>query len=235
MKRKHMQSHWKELVAEQAARKEQKNEPAAGKAPVKKKAKKVEKATVEAQTEDTIEDEEEAEDEDGKPIWESALDQFHQYRYPALAGSLPILLLCLVAAYGGFDDRPDRVPVSGRVVIDGESLTSGTITFIPENGTHTSIGTIDENGRFTLSCYDGDDGAVPGTHRVEIVLTRALDEGAEPWPVPEMYANHQTSDLTFEIIEPKEDLLVELESNRQHPEGETGPGPLQLPEEGEED
>lgn len=234
MKRKHMQSHWKEMVAEQAARKEQKNEPAADKAQDKKKAKKEDKAKVAAQTEDAVEDEEELEDEDRRPIWESALNLFHQYRYPALAVSLPILLLCLVAAYGGFDDRPDRFPVSGRVVIDGEPLTSGTITFIPEDGAHASIGTIDENGHFTLSCYDGDDGAVPGTHRAEIVLTQALDEGADPWPVPERYANHQTSGLTFEINEPVEDLLIELESDRQQLEDETGADPLQLPEEGED-
>ena len=64
-------------------------------------------------------------------------------------------------------------------------LTSGTIIFIPEDGAHASIGTIDETGHFTLTCYDGNDGAVPGTHRMEVTLTRALDEGAPPWPVPQ--------------------------------------------------
>lgn len=239
MKRKHMESHWKEMVAEQAARNKQNDDTAGRKAQGKTKAEKEGKAEADVKAkakgtaDDTLEDEEDFETEDGKSLWKSARDLSYRYRYPSLAVSLSILLICLLTAFGDSDNRPHRVPVSGRVVIDGEPLTSGTIIFVPEDGAHASIGMIDENGHFTLTCYDGNDGAVPGTHRMEVVLTRAPDEGAPPWPVPRKYANHQTSKLIAEITEPTENLLVELETDGEQLEGETGLDPSQLPQERE--
>jgi len=222
-----MDSHWKEMVAEQAARSKQDDEAAGRKTRGRQKAEEANETDSRAKSkaDDEFEDDEEVDTEDTKSLWNSARDLLHRHRYTALAVSLPVLLICLLAALGESDNRPDRVPVSGRVVIDGEPLTNGTIIFIPEGGAHTSIGTIDKEGHFTLTCYDGNDGAVLGTHRMEIVLSEALDEDAPPWPVPRKYANYQTSDLTAEITGPANDVLVQLETDRGQIEGETEPDP----------
>ncbi len=236
MKRKHMESHWKQMVAEQAAREKRKGEPPGRKTQGKKKAKKEDAPEIEvnAETEDVLEDEQEVETEDRKSPWKSAGDLLHRHRYASLAVTVAVLLICLLTTFGDSDDRPERVPVSGRVLIDDEPLTAGTIIFIPEDGVHSSIGTIDKTGHFTLTCYDGDDGAVLGMHRMEVVLTETLDEDAPPWLVPEKYTNHQTSKLAAEITKPTRDLIVRLQTDREQSEGETEPDPSQLSGEGEQ-
>jgi len=227
-----MQSHWKELLADQATRKKEGTETEV-KAPVKKKAeKKVQaEAAEQSEAEEADEDEAEFEDEDQVSRWKTALVLFHRYRYPSLAVSLVILAISLFVAYGP-DDRPYRVPVSGIVRIDGKPLTSGTILFIPEDGAHASIGAISDMGRFTLTCFDGNDGAVPGSHRMEIAPSQAPEEGDPPWTVPQKYTNCETSGLTAVISGRTDDLLVNLKTDRTASGGETGLDPLQLPPEG---
>jgi hypothetical protein len=110
---------------------------------------------------------------------------------------------------GCSDGRPARVTVSGQVLIDGVPLSQGNIKFVPE-GARPSAGTIAEDGRFTLTCYDGNDGVVPGTHRVQISASEILDESKVKWWAPKKYCNFRKSGLTFEITEPTDDLKVEL-------------------------
>jgi len=54
---------------------------------------------------------------------------------------LLLLFLLSLFAIGCSDGRPDRVPVSGQVLIDGKPLTCGGVTFIPD-GHRASHGTI---------------------------------------------------------------------------------------------
>jgi hypothetical protein len=61
-------------------------------------------------------------------------------------------------------------PVSGKVTLDGEAVTSGVLTFSPvasgaEAGKGAS-GVIQSDGSYTLTTYAAGDGAVIGTHRV---------------------------------------------------------------------
>jgi hypothetical protein len=125
-----------------------------------------------------------------------------------------LVLLGLVAALlgpsvGCSDGRPARVTVSGQVLIDGEPLSQGNIKFVPE-GARPSAGTIAEDGRFTLTCYDGNDGVVPGTHRVQISASEILGESKIKWWAPKKYCDFRISGLTFEITEPTDDLKIEL-------------------------
>ena len=55
----------------------------------------------------------------------------------------------ILAATGCGDGRPERVPVAGVVLIDGEPLTSGNIKFVPKDG-RPSAGKIGPDGRFNL-------------------------------------------------------------------------------------
>jgi len=117
-----------------------------------------------------------------------------------------LLLLVLVV---GCDSRPERVPVAGVVLIDGQPLTSGNIKFVPKNG-RPSAGKIDADGHFNLTCYDGNDGALLGTHRVQISSNRIISDSKIEWYAPQNYADFRTSGIEVEVTEPVEDLKIEL-------------------------
>jgi hypothetical protein len=123
------------------------------------------------------------------------------------------LLLFLVAfaviLSGCGDGRPARVPVSGRVLIDGKPLERGSIKFIPQIG-RASAGNINKDGRFSLGCFAKNDGAVIGRHAIEIFAVEPIGSNKEQHYVPEKYGNSATSGLTQEIKGPTNDLTVEL-------------------------
>jgi hypothetical protein len=118
-----------------------------------------------------------------------------------------VALMAVVAGCG--DRRPARVPVSGSVLIDGQPLTRGNIKFVPETG-RPSAGKIGEDGRFTLTCYDGNDGAIPGTHRVQVAANRIISDSKIEWFAPPTYADFRTSGIEVQIDEPTSDLKIEL-------------------------
>ncbi len=128
--------------------------------------------------------------------------------YAATLGAMFTLSFCLLFAGCG-DGRPDRVPVSGQVLIDSEPLTHGHIRFVPK-GARPSGGQIGPDGRFTLTCFDGSDGAVPGRHRLEVSASEQIDSNSARWHAPKKYANVATSGLEVEITEPTDSLVVEL-------------------------
>lgn len=118
--------------------------------------------------------------------------------------------ITLVVLLTGCDDgRPRRVPVAGTVLIDGEPLTHGNIRFVPE-GHRASYGKLDGEGRFTLSCFEDGDGAVTGSHRVQISSSEIINGGKVKWHAPNKYSNFRKSGLVVEITEPTEDVLIEL-------------------------
>lgn len=134
--------------------------------------------------------------------------------YPLFGFRLRVLqalgcAFCLVAALGCGDGRPARVAVSGKVLIDGQPLTQGIVQFVPV-GTRPSAGKLDQEGKFTLTCFDGDDGIVPGTHKVMIAAKEIISESKVKWLAPPKYADFRTSGLSFEITEPTDDLTIEL-------------------------
>lgn len=120
----------------------------------------------------------------------------------------PVLSTLLLATIGCGDGRPDRVPVSGRVLIDGEPLTFGYIRLVPDND-RPSGGQLDAQGQFTLTCYDGGDGAVLGRHRVEISAGE-LKGGKMHWHAPKKYNAISTSGETVTIDGPTENLEINL-------------------------
>jgi hypothetical protein len=105
--------------------------------------------------------------------------------------------------------RPDLVEVSGQVLIDGQPLSIGNIKFVP-NGGRASWGKIDENGRFTLTCYEAYDGAIPGTHRVQVSAIEMISASKAKWHAPKKYADFRTSGLEYTITEPTDDVKIEL-------------------------
>ncbi|QDS99962.1 hypothetical protein [Adhaeretor mobilis] len=123
-----------------------------------------------------------------------------------------LLSLGLLLSVGCDDGRPERVQVSGQVLIDGQPLKSGNLKFVPE-GARPSTGRLDDQGRFKLTCYDGNDGVVLGTHRVQVSSYELAGPAKVRWLAPPQYADFRTSRLKYEITEATDDLKIELTWN----------------------
>jgi hypothetical protein len=122
---------------------------------------------------------------------------------------LALGLIFLAGSIGCGDGRPTRIPVSGTVTIEGAPLTRGSIKFVPAQG-RPSFGEIGSDGRFTLTCYDGADGALPGKHRVQIDANRPISNNKTDIFTPKHYNDFRTSGVEVEITEPVDDLKIEL-------------------------
>lgn len=118
------------------------------------------------------------------------------------------MLLCITLTGCG-DGRPPRVPVSGKVLIDGKPLKFGFVRFVPEQA-RVSAGDLDSEGRFVLSCYGGEDGAVIGKHKVEVYATEGIEEDRIRWHAPKRYASYSTSQLEQEVTGPTDAITIEL-------------------------
>jgi hypothetical protein len=135
----------------------------------------------------------------------------------ALSFNLVMLMLAAqIASVGCSDGRPDRVPVSGQVLIDGEPLKFGKVRFIPADH-RASRGKLDANGRFTLSCFTENDGAVVGRHKVEIAAFEMVNPDLIRWHAPKKYRDEQTSELTQEITGPTDSVIINLTWDGGHP------------------
>lgn len=121
--------------------------------------------------------------------------------------AVSLLLLLLVGCSG--NQRPERVKVSGRVLLDGEPLETGTIQVLPQNA-RASYGVLGPDGRFVLSCFGDADGCVPGKHRVVVVADEEVDTSTHRWLAPPKYAKPDTSGLEVEISKPTNSLEIQL-------------------------
>lgn len=130
-------------------------------------------------------------------------------RPPIIAMMYAVQCAALLLAAGCGDGRPTRVTVSGQVLIDGKPLAAGNVKFVPD-GARPSSGKLEEGGRFTLTCYDGGDGVVPGTHRVQVSAMEVIDASKVKWLAPPKYADFRTSGLSYEINESTDSLKIEL-------------------------
>lgn len=119
-------------------------------------------------------------------------------------------MVVLLAGCG--DGRPARVPVSGQVFLDEKPLTIGSIMLVCE-GARSSAGKLDEQGYFTLTCYDGYDGVVIGRHKVKVMAVQQIDDNTIRWLAPKKYSDHRTSGLEVEITEATDSLNINLTSN----------------------
>jgi hypothetical protein len=118
-------------------------------------------------------------------------------------------LIFFAATAGCGDGRPERVPVAGIVLIDGQPLERGNVKFVPMNG-RPSAGKIGPGGHFNLTCYDGNDGALLGTHRVQVSSSNIISDSKIEWFAPQKYADFRTSGIEVEVTEGIEDLKIEL-------------------------
>lgn len=110
---------------------------------------------------------------------------------------------------------PKTYPVHGKVTLDGQPLTAGTVEFLVQAGQKGTgaTGFIQKDGTFQMKTFSntGMDGAVPGEY---VVIVR-MPEGPEyPNPkeyksltkIPPKYAEGETSGLKVTIKEGDNEL-----------------------------
>lgn len=110
----------------------------------------------------------------------------------------------------GCSKGPERVAVSGQVLIDGQPLTTGTVSFMPVAGGRPAGGKLDEQGRFTLTSLKPGDGTMLGEYNIAVSAVEYQGEVAQKWHAPKKYADARTSGLTVNVAQPEEDVKLEL-------------------------
>jgi hypothetical protein len=138
---------------------------------------------------------------------------------------LAATLACLAVAGCG-PRRPETVPVTGTVMLDGSPVERAGVGFHPQfTGGVPATGTTDAEGRFTLRTFQAGDGAMPGPHRVSVSLQKTTGVVPDPdglsgeiapeglrveWIVPEKYSNPETSGLEVEVRPGMDAVPLEL-------------------------
>lgn len=86
-------------------------------------------------------------------------------------GYLALGLLLLAAGCGQFDDpnRPATYPVTGTITHNGKPVEGAMVRFELADGSRSAIGKTDANGKYVLTTFSANDGALPGQYRVSIL------------------------------------------------------------------
>lgn len=146
--------------------------------------------------------------------------------HPALR-LIPLAAGAFVVGCGS--NYPETVAVTGTVTIDGKPVPEAIVTFLPTDGRRSGTGYTDSNGRFELTTFAPDDGAVPGSHEVAVNPTEAPPmpgesvapdgtplpsaRGYKP-PFPAKYGNPKQSGFKAEVDPDGEnDFTFEMKSS----------------------
>ena len=154
---------------------------------------------------------------------------------PLILGRVLLAALSLPAlgcnAHPGRHPELKLVPVHGVVRLNGKPVGAARVTFMNSKLGVSAYGLSDDEGRFTLTTFEPGDGTPPGSY--QITVTKVQDPGhasssappafrrggAAPQPrapIPQQYANPQTSGLTAEVLETGNDeIAVELKGSAQ--------------------
>lgn len=115
-----------------------------------------------------------------------------------MVAALSSLCIC-----GCSSKQSNIVPVHGKVVLDGQPLTHGTISTLPAAG-RGGRAFIQKDGSFQLGTYGLNDGASIGIHEAAVSVTDTSNEtspeaSAGRSLIPARYTNPKTSGLTIEV------------------------------------
>jgi hypothetical protein len=129
----------------------------------------------------------------------------------------------------GGETGPEVYPVSGTVLYNGNPVEGAVVAFQGETATKLATGTTDPQGRFQLTTYEADDGAVPGKHKVTVTKitggggggsgTASMEEAYESTEsatqakneLPSKYEVAGTSPLEFTVsADDTNDFKIEL-------------------------
>ncbi len=101
---------------------------------------------------------------------------------------VPMGIACLLGCGGDGDEwsakRPKVYPASGIVTLDGKPLDGATVQYMSQAHDLAAAGSTDAQGRFKLTTYNADDGAVEGAHKV-VVKKTAYEEKKTKYDSPQ--------------------------------------------------
>jgi hypothetical protein len=120
-----------------------------------------------------------------------------------------LLLAVSLGAFSGCSDGKAAWPVRGKVTLtDGTPVAGATVSFEDKANRRNSSGSTDENGVYTLTTFEMNDGAPAGQYTVTVHPPQAQDSGqAQPKPVFDpRYSNASTSGLT-RTVEAKDNTI----------------------------
>lgn len=124
-----------------------------------------------------------------------------EFRRMVVAGLLSTMFGCSGSSV-------ERVPVSGRVLLDGKPLAHGTIIVTPQGVRPAGSEIVD--GEFSLMTYEAGDGTALGTHSVAISSKEVLGPARQRWLIPKHYSRATTSGLSLTVDGPTDSALFEL-------------------------
>jgi hypothetical protein len=108
------------------------------------------------------------------------------------------------------DGRPERVHVSGKVLIDNQPVTSGSVQFLPRSGGRPSSGKIGRDGRFSLFTFAENDGCPPGSYDVIVSSIEILSDTQVRYHLPKKYGSPKTSGIMKTVDQPTDSMVIEL-------------------------
>ncbi len=150
----------------------------------------------------------------------------NQYLQRVRWATVVIVAIGLAGCSSG-DSLPDRVDAGGTVTYNGEPVAGAQVVFRVQGG-KAATAVTGEDGRFILSTFGQQDGAIPGEHTATVVKTakvevddpssdpsnadtmeeamnasaKAAAEGDAPTAkslIPARYGNPETSELRFTV------------------------------------
>jgi predicted small lipoprotein YifL len=126
---------------------------------------------------------------------------------------LVLVAVCSVAGCG--KQLPPMAPVSGKVTVGGQPLTSGQVAFLPDLGAPSdaakgggeqtvglSAGQISSDGTYKIFTA-GKEGAPAGKYKVTVTPSMVPMGDAKTAPqtaIKQVYQNPQMTPLRFEVI-----------------------------------
>lgn len=138
-------------------------------------------------------------------------------------------VLAVATLIGCGSGRPEVVPVSGTVTLDGDPVVGAAVTFALQGEGRPATAVTDALGKFTLTTFGGDSGAAPGKYAVTVVKMKNGSQSGDPeneglmgaeviepsqdlYEVPQRYSDPQTSDLKVEVKAGMEPVTLALTS-----------------------
>jgi hypothetical protein len=136
--------------------------------------------------------------------------------------------LLLFAGCSGGDEgtNPKTYPVTGTVTMGGSPVAGATVSFQLADGSRSAVGITDDGGKYKLTTFAADDGAVPGDYKISLFklegdkvaaapagqlasgeLSEDYDPNVKPATaapkhlLPAKFANGATSGLTAKVAE----------------------------------
>jgi hypothetical protein len=99
-------------------------------------------------------------------------------------------VLLALGCVGCGPSGPELAPVSGRITLDGQPLSTADIIFQPDESKSPSYGRTDSDGRYELGYKRGVAGALLGQHTVRISVSHELVRN--PPKIPARYDRDST-------------------------------------------